>query len=75
LADLRTLMTEGDGTEPRPPYQPGEPVWVFVLGAWQPAVVIGTQEAGHVLARYRRFDGSLAERAFPPSSVVNADTL
>jgi len=29
-------------------------------------------EAGQVLARYRRLDGELAERAFPSSSVVEA---
>ena len=28
-----------------------------MLGTWQPAVVIGTVRAGHVLARYRRLDG------------------
>ena len=48
---------------------------VFILGTWQPAVVVGTIEAGHVLARYRRFDGELAERAFPQSSVVEASAL
>ena len=44
-------------------------------GAWQPAVVIDTVDAGRVLARYQRADGELAERAFPRSSVVAADTL
>jgi hypothetical protein len=68
-------MTQGDDPAPRSAYQPGEPVWVFVLGTWQPAVVIGTAEAGTVLARYRRLDGELAERAFPMSSVVEADAL
>ena len=68
-------MTEGDDAEPRSAYEPGEAVWVFVLGTWQPAVVIGTMQAGHVLARYRRLDGELAERAFPQSSVVEADAL
>jgi hypothetical protein len=68
-------MTEGDGAEPRSAYEPGEAVWVFVLGTWQPAVVIGTVRAGHVLARYRRLDGELAERAFPQSSVVEAGAL
>jgi hypothetical protein len=74
-ADLGTLMTEGDDGKPRSAYQPGERVWVFVLGTWQPAVVVGTEDGGNVLARYRRLDGSLAERAFPPSSVVEADAL
>lgn len=72
---LGTLMTECDDAKPRSAYQPGDPVLVFVFGTWQPAVVIGTEEAGHVLARYRRLDGSFAERAFPQSSVVEADTL
>jgi hypothetical protein len=56
-------------------YRPGEPVWVFVLGTWQPAVVISSLDHGHVLARYRRLDGELAERAFPQSSVVEAGAL
>jgi hypothetical protein len=68
-------MTEGDGETLRSAYEPGEAVWVFVLGTWQPAVVIGTVNAGHVLARYRRLDGELAERAFPQSSVVEAEAL
>jgi hypothetical protein len=74
-ADLGTLMTEGDDGKPRSAYQPGEAVWVFVLGTWQPAVVVGTEEGGYVLAQYRRLDGSLAERTFSPSSVVEADAL
>jgi hypothetical protein len=73
--DQGTPMTEGDDAQLRSAYQPGEAVWVFVLGTWQPAVVIGTAEAGHVLARYRRLDGELAERAFPQSSVVESDAL
>ncbi len=60
---------------PRSAYRPGEAVWVFVLGTWQPAVVIGTAQAGHVLARYRRLDGGMAERAFPQSSVVEEKAL
>lgn len=68
-------MTERDAAEPRSAYEPGEAVWVFVLGTWQPAVVLGTVDAGHVLARYRRLDGELAERAFPQSSVVEAGPL
>lgn len=64
-------MPEG----PRSAYQPGEPVWVFVLGTWQPAVVLGTVEPGHVLARYRRLDGGIAERAFPQSKVVESSAL
>jgi hypothetical protein len=67
-------MAEGDDPA-HSPYQPGEAVLVFVLGTWQPAVVIGTVESGYVLARYRRFDGELAERAFPPSSVVDAGSI
>jgi hypothetical protein len=64
-------MTDGDDVKLRP-YRPGEPVWVFALGGWQLAVVIGTED-GRVLARYHRIDGSLAERAFPPSSVLTAE--
>ena len=56
-------------------YQPGDAVLVFVLGAWQPAVVIDMVDAGRVLVRYQRLDGDLAERAFPRSSVVAPDTL
>jgi hypothetical protein len=69
-------MTQGehvDGT--RSAYQPGDAVWVFVLGAWQPAVVIDTVDAGRVLARYQRVDGEVVERAFPRSSVVASDAL
>jgi hypothetical protein len=68
-------MASGDRTTARSAYQPGEAVWVFVLGTWQPAVVVGTVNSGHVLARYRRFDGELAERAFPQSSVVESSAL
>lgn len=50
----------------------GEQVWVFVLGTWQPGVVVGAGEPGHVLARYRRLDGRTAERQFPQSSVMDA---
>lgn len=64
-----------DDPVPRSAYRPGEAVWVFVLGTWQPAVVVGTVAAGHVLARYRRLDGEIAERAFPQSSVVEATAL
>ena len=56
-------------------YQPGDAVLVFVLGAWQPAVVIDTVDAGRVLARYQRVDGKLIERAFTRSSVVASDAL
>ena len=67
-------MTQGDHVgDTRSAYQPGDAVWVFVLGAWQPAVVIDMVDAGRVLARYQRVDGTLAERAFPRSSVVPAD--
>lgn len=68
-------MPDGDDPGPAPAYRPGEAVWVFVLGTWQPAVVIGTVDTGHVLARYRRLDGELAERAFPQSSVVESTAL
>ncbi len=68
-------MTRGDDATARSAYRPGEAVWVFILGTWQPAVVVGTVDAGLVLARYRRFDGELAERAFPQSSVVEASAL
>jgi hypothetical protein len=56
-------------------YLPGEQVWVWVLGTWQPAVVVGSTATGHVLARYRRLDGEMGERTFPPSSVVDANAL
>ncbi|HST64179.1 MAG TPA: hypothetical protein VLM05_03230, partial [Mycobacteriales bacterium] len=59
----------------RSAYRPGEAVWVFILGTWQPAVVVGTIEAGLVLARYRRFDGELTERAFPQSAVVEGSAI
>ncbi len=68
-------MAHGDRTTARSAYQPGEAVWVFVLGTWQPAVVVSTVDTGHVLARYRRFDGELAERGFLQSSVVEASAL
>lgn len=69
-------MTQSDHVDnARSAYQPGDAVLVFVLGSWQPAVVIDTVDAGRVLARYQRADGELAERAFPRSSVVAADTL
>ena len=66
-------MSAGDRPV-RSAYHPGEPVWVFVLGTWQPAIVVGTDTA-HVLVRYRRLDGELAERAFPQSSVVESSAL
>jgi hypothetical protein len=68
-------MTESDEPPARSSYQPGEAVWVFVLGTWQPAVVVATVEAGQVLVRYRRLDGELAERAFPQSSVIEAKAI
>ena len=69
-------MTQGDQVgETRSAYQPGDAVWVFVLGAWHPAVVIDNVDAGQVLARYQRIDGELAERAFHRSSVVASDAL
>lgn len=70
-------MRDDDEAEVAPvsAYQPGEQVWVWVLGTWQPAIVVGSTRTGHVLARYRRLDGELGERAFPPSSVVEADAL
>ena len=64
-------MTQSEHVEERrSAYQPGDAVWVFVLGTWQPAVVVDMVDSGHVLARYRRADGALAERRFSPSSVV-----
>lgn len=68
-------MTQSEHVDSASTYQPGEVVWVFVLGAWQPAVVIGAVEAGRVLARYRRVDGELAERAFLRSSIVEGSAL
>lgn len=68
-------MARNDRPAPRSAYQPGEAVWVFVLGTWQPAIVVGTAGSGHVLARFRGFDGGLVERAFPQSSVVEASAL
>jgi hypothetical protein len=70
-------VNDGDGSEVAPvsAYRPGEHVLVWVLGTWQPAVVIGSTRSGHVLARYRRLDGELGERAFPPSSVVDATAM
>lgn len=68
-------MADGDRTTARSAYQPGEAVWVFVLGTWQPAVVVSTVDSGQVLARFRRFDGEVTERAFPQSSVVEASAL
>jgi hypothetical protein len=67
-------MTEGHDAA-RSAYRPGEAVWVFVLGTWQPAVVLETVDTGQVLVRYRRLDGELAERTFPQSSVVEASAL
>jgi hypothetical protein len=69
------MTSDDDEPAPRSAYRPGEAVWVFILGTWQPAIVVGTVSAGHVLARYRRFDGELAERAFPQSSVVEGGAL
>jgi hypothetical protein len=63
-------MTQGDQLDDTTAYQPGDAVWVFVLGTWHPAEVVGTVDAGQVLARYRRADGELAERTFPRSAVV-----
>lgn len=70
-------MRDGDESEviPVSAYQPGEQVWVWVLGTWQPAVVLGSVGAGHVLARYRRLDGELDECAFPQSAVVESGAL
>ena len=56
-------------------YRPGEAVWVFVLGTWQPAVVLGPVDAGNVLVRYRRLDGELADAEFSPSSVIESWAL
>ena len=70
-------MTQSDqvGNTQSAAYQPGDPVLVFVLGSWQPAVVIDMVDVGRVLVRYQRVDGELAERAFSRSSVVAADAL
>ncbi len=59
----------------RSAYRPGEAVWVFVLGTWQPAVVLSSADTGNVLVRYRRLDGDLGERTFSPSSVVQSGAL
>jgi hypothetical protein len=70
-------MSEGErrpGHGPVTAFQPGEAVWVWVLGTWQPGVVLGSTDSGSVLARYRRLDGELDDRAFPPSSVMDAET-
>jgi hypothetical protein len=67
-------MTQSDHVDDaQSAYQPGDAVWVFVLGTWQPAVVIDLVDAGRVLARYQRVDGKLGERAFSRSSVVGYD--
>jgi hypothetical protein len=68
-------MTRGDSEPARPAYHPGDAVWVFILGTWQPAIVVSTEQSGHVLARYRRFDGELAERSFAQTSVVDGTAL
>jgi hypothetical protein len=70
-------LDDGNGTEVPAvaAYQPGEQVWVWVLGTWQPAVVIGSTRSGQVLARYRKLDGGLGERTFSASSVVEATAL
>lgn len=68
-------MTQGDHVdERRSAYRPGDAVWVFVVGTWQPAVVVDMAD-GLVLARYRRVDGELAERTFARSSVVTTAVL
>jgi hypothetical protein len=59
----------------RSAYRPGEAVWVFILGTWQPAIVVGTVSSGHVLARFRHLNGELTERAFAQSAVVEAAAL
>lgn len=64
-----------DETAVRSAYRPGEAVWVFILGTWQPAIVVGTINSGHVLARFRHLNGELTERAFPQSAVVEATAL
>lgn len=68
-------MSKSDDSAARSAYRPGEAVRVYVLGTWQPAIVVTTVESGQVLVRYRRFDGELAERAFPQSSVVEAGAI
>lgn len=64
-----------DDLPARSAYQPGEGVWVFVLGTWLPAVVVGAADTGDVLVRYRRPGGELTERAFSPSAVVEGGAL
>ena len=64
-----------DGGGPPPAFRPGDRVWVRVMGTWQSAVVLGTDHAGRVLARYRRLDGELDDRAFPSSAVLEAGAL
>jgi hypothetical protein len=59
----------------RSAYRPGEAVWVFVLGTWQPAVVLSPVDPGNVLVRYRRLDGELDDAEFSPSSVVESWAL
>ena len=59
-------MTQGDHVgETRSAYQPGDAVWVFVHGAWQPAVVIDTVDAGRVLARAGDAPGEVVAARVP----------
>lgn len=67
-------MPDGVDAVARSAYRPGEQVWVFVLGTWQPAVVLGPVDSG-VLVRYRRLDGEQAQRTFPQSSVIEGSAL
>jgi hypothetical protein len=48
--------------------QPGEQIRVWVLGTWQPAIVIGSTGRGHVPACDRRLDG----QAVVPCRVLEA---
>jgi hypothetical protein len=61
-----------DDPSARSAYQPGEAVWVFVLGTWQPAIVIGRGDTGTVLVRYRHLNGELSERRFAASAVMES---
>jgi hypothetical protein len=63
-------MGTSDRSEPESAYRPGKPVLVWVMGTWQPGVALGLADNGYVLARYRRLDGELEERALPQSQVM-----
>lgn len=58
---------------PRGGFRSGEPVRVWLMGTWQPGLVLGTDDSGRVLVRFRGLDGGMEERAFPSSAVVDGD--